>query len=589
MSPIITEQLNKFKNGDFGGYESFYNETVNTVYTMLHTVVHDSNVATSLVPQVYDKIYQNVTSLEQTNGFYQWAAELANEEALGYLKENGWTEIHNDSVENTYEQAVDGKFYDYAVEDEALTITEDAVLDTSFVTRVQEIVTTLSPMDRVVFQDYYYFGVSVPEIAVKTGCKDSDIRYTLSQTRTAILQTIALAPVDDSENGNSNIRRYRLAEVPWMWIAYQNFLAYTLGIDTISIAGWLADIFGQIVGSGIAVSGMDAEGTATGAVSNGASSVGACVPAGEATGAAAGSVGASGTSGDVAAIFGTIGGKIAIGIVGTAMVAAIGVGVHHVVTENQSTTEKTAVATMGDASENEIITKYTSYEAVLADLKQCIEQGTTYEASENFTDKSKNKDAFYVIGDFDGDGTDELIIGQWNAVIGGMDIGDVFTMRDGNVIKIFTCNYGYGDNGQSAVLYNDGIIYENAEKINFENEQALECKYVYNIRWRIAGGTCNFDIAKITYSADGEGRSAYQIIFIHDEKALSMFDNTVETGFSAVQNLVDSAPEIYIKPTVNEDLGDGLNIYKTSWKTLYDDNSYMNTDSGPIPDADGKF
>ena len=324
-------------------------------------------------------------------------------------------------------------------------------------------------------------------------------------------------------------------------------------------------------------------------MAKGAFSVGAGVPAGEATGAAAGSVGASGTSGGVAAIFGTIGGKIAIGIVGTAMVAAIGVGVHHVVTENQSTTEKTAVSTMGDASENEIITKYTSYEAVLADLKQCIEQGTTYEASENFTDKSKNKDAFYVIDDFDGDGTDELIIGQWNAVIGGMDIGDVFTMRDGNVVKIFTCNYGYGDNGQSAVLYNDGIIYENAEKINFENEQALECKYVYNIRWRIAGGTCNFDIAKITYSADGEGRSAYQIIFIHDEKALSMFDNTVETGFSAVQNLVDSAPEIYIKPTVNEDLGDGLNIYKTSWKTLYDDNSYMNTDSGPKPDADGKF
>lgn len=562
MNPIITEQLNKFKNGDFGGYESFYNETVNTVYTMLHTVVHDPKVATSLVPQVYDKIYQNVTSSEQTNGFYQWVAELANEEALGYLKENRWTEIHNDSVENTYEQTIAGKFYDYAVEDEALTITEDAVLDTSFVTRVQEIVTTLSPMERIIFQDYYYFGVSVPEIAAKTGCKDSDIRYTLSQTRTAILQTIAPAPVNDSENENSNTRRYHLAEVPWMWIAYQNFLGYTLGIDTISIAGWLSDIFGQAVGSGIAISGIDAEGVATGA---------------------------SGTSGGAATIFGTIGGKIAIGIVGAAMVAAIGVGVHHAVTENPSTTEKTAVATMGDASENEIIMNYTSYEAVLADLRQCIEQGTTYVASENFTDKSKNKDAFYVIDDFDGDGTEELIIGQWNAVIGGMDIGDIFTMRDGNVVKIFACNYGYGDNGQSAVLYNDGIIYENAEKINFEDEQALECKYVYNIRWRIAGGTCNFDIAKITYSADGEGISAYQIIFIHDEKTLSMFDNTVETGFSAVQNLVDSAPETYIKLTVNEDLGDGLNIYKTSWKTLYDDNSYMNTDSGPKPDADGKF
>ena len=100
MNPIITEQLNKFKTGDFSGYEGFYNETVNTVYTMLHTVVNDQNVATSLVPQVYDKIYQNATSLEQTERFYQWAAELANEEALGYLKENGLTEIHHDSAEN---------------------------------------------------------------------------------------------------------------------------------------------------------------------------------------------------------------------------------------------------------------------------------------------------------------------------------------------------------------------------------------------------------------------------------------------------------------------------------------------------------
>ena len=396
MNPMITEQLDKFKTGDFSGYESFYNETVQTVYTMLHTLVNDRDVATSLVPQVYDKIYRNVADLEQTEGFYQWAAGYANEEALCYLKtENLTGTISADPASGIKDQTYDGKapteslshspesgpgatesFYNYALEDAALTITEDLVSDNFFVSKLQEIVNTLSPIERVVFQDYYYFGTSVPEIAAKTGCKDTDIRYTLNRTRTEILQVITEASAAASGNPNhADTKRYHLSDAPWMWIAYQNFLGYTLGIDTVSIAGWSLGVLGQAIGTGMtagSVAGVNgAAGIISGAEAGGASAAGAA-----AAGSAAAAGGASGLGGFAAALIGTIGGKIAAGVIGAALVTSIGFGVHHVVanqdregarqnttpsvTEVAEATEETTVSTTESEATTEATTQATT-------------------------------------------------------------------------------------------------------------------------------------------------------------------------------------------------------------------------------------
>ena len=390
MNPMITEQLDKFKTRDFSGYESFYTETVQTVYTMLHTIVNDQDVATSLVPQVYDKIYRNVADLEQTEGFYQWAAGYANEEALCYLKtENLTGTISADPASDIKDQTYDGKapteslshspesgpgatesFYDYALEDAELTITEDLVSDNFFVSKLQEIVNTLSPIERVVFQDYYYFGTSVPEIAVKTGCKDTDIRYTLNRTRTEILQVITEASATASGNPNhADTKRYHLSDAPWMWIAYQNFLGYTLGIDMVSIAGWSLGVLGQAVGTGMSVNG--AAGIISGAEAGSASAAGAA-----AAGSAAAAGGASGLGGFAAALIGTIGGKIAAGVIGAALVTSIGFGVHHVVanqdregarqntapsvTEVAEATEETTVSTTESKATTEATTQATT-------------------------------------------------------------------------------------------------------------------------------------------------------------------------------------------------------------------------------------
>ena len=461
MNPIITEQLNKFKTGDFSGYENFYNKTVNTVYTMLNTIVDNQNVATSLVSQVYDKIYQNATSLEQTERFYQWAAELANEEALGYLKENGHAELHHDSAKNKDSQTITAggkeeteQFYDYAVEDAALTITEEVVTDVSFVTRLQEIVNTLSPMERIVFQDYYYFGISVPEIAAKTGCKDNDIRYTLSQTRTSILQTIVATPASAAGYGNPNDRKYHLTQAPWIWIAYQNFLGYTLGIDTISIACW-------------AMGGLGAEGMIAGGASEAGAVTGASIAG---AGATAGGAGMAGMSGIAAGFFGTIGGKIAIGIVCAAMATAIGVGVHHLVTENQTTTEIVTTTEMASETTEQVtepanVTTETTTESTSETAETTAEAiPTDYSLYDALIEEEQNSNSFishYCRFDIDHDGIEEIIFSPGPIEEAGelyYSPCKIYSIKDNQVIQILGDNLTQLTDNTEFNLLQDGFI-----------------------------------------------------------------------------------------------------------------------------------
>ena len=674
MNPVITEQLNKFKAGDFSGYEGFYNETVNTVYTMLHTIVNDQNVATSLVSQVYDKIYQNATSLEQTEGFYQWAAGFANEEALGYLKEHNLagaisaapesgkvpTEdlkripssgqgasssdqgaaapdqmASSDQVPSSAPEATE-QFCDYAVGDEELMVTEAVVEDNAFVAKLQEIVGTLTPIERVIFQDYYYFGIGVPEIAAKTGCKDTDIRYTLSRTRTSIVQAITASPAYAAECGNPNIRRYRLAEAPWMWIAYQNFLGYTLGIDTVSIAGWSLGVLGQAAGSGIAI-GTGAEGIVAGGASGagvegaagtmaGAGSQGA---AGAMAGAGAGgaaAAGASGASGIAAGILGTIGGKIALGVIGAALVTGIGFGVHHVVTERQATTEATTEAASEDTSEttteatteaasettteattettteevlDENVTDYASYDEVLTDLKQQIEQYDPMSMDYSYEDtkfavRSLNKDAFYAMEDLDGDGTEELLIGSWNTLINAVDVADIYTTKNGKIVKL----YSYEDGGQGAaywmsVVTEDGSIFETNDGRGNIQDVTNGWMWSASTDWKIEDGSIKLVDSCISYGVDID-TSDEQCwnIRITDETAYKDFmEMAAKSDLATMQAEIDAHPEKYTKEdgrTSNAAAGNAHRTFK--WQPVYDDNSVLNYEyGGPQPDADGRF
>lgn len=455
MNKIIETKIVKFKSGDFSGYENFYNETVQTVYTMLHSIVANEQEVLSIIPKVYDKIYQNINKLMHIDCFYQWTAEFVNEEALLYLKEHGQAEL------SILEDEITEQIYDYAAEDVSMTITEDVVTNPVFTTKLQDILNTFSPIEKIVIQDYYYFGNGIQEIVTKTGIKSTDIKCMLSRTRTMILQVIGETCVG---NNKTEVRTYRLSDVPWMWIAYQNFLGYTLGMETIGIHGAVLGMAGQ---------------AAMNAAAGGAASQAGCAAGNIATSAGVGSMESMqvagstvATSGGIATgFFGTIGGRIAIAVIGVAAAIAIGFGVHHVVTENDKVSEEIAQETTLDTVES--TAEQTTEETAFETTEQTIEV-TTVETAEQTTEEIteepqidyslydsvieerksyiesseiyQKENERYAIFDFDGDGIKELLFGMYSDYeVEGVILSQMYTIVDGNAKCIYRAeDYEYG-------------------------------------------------------------------------------------------------------------------------------------------------
>lgn len=200
MDSAISRQIEKFKMGDFSGYQEFYDETVRTAYTMLRTIIPDEQMALAQIPAVYDSMYKNVNELERTELFYEWMGKQVNDVSLQCVDtdisgdgnaDDGSTNDKSTCDESACDEGSgEEAFFDYAAEDEALTITEEQAGDGIFAGRLQHIVDGLTPMEKVVFQKYYYFGERTGDIAAKTGLTDGVVKNILKNTRTAIVSAI---------------------------------------------------------------------------------------------------------------------------------------------------------------------------------------------------------------------------------------------------------------------------------------------------------------------------------------------------------------------------------------------------------------
>ena len=455
MEPIITEQIEKFRSGDFSGYESFYYATSQTVYTMLHTIIPDENTAAELMPKVYEKIYANVQTLPQTEAFYAWSAKLANEEVLEYLKESmaqanaavtqPEMDVVNAQTVESADSSLDMPFYDYAAEDEALAITEELSEDRVFTEKVEAVIETLSPMEKIVFQSYYYFGESVPAIVEKTGCTTRVVKHTLGQTRTAMLSAITAygqAPAYEVKQENSH--KFSLKDTPWLYILFQNYIGKVTGIAHVGITGSAAGAI-AMVGQAGGVAGTSAVmGQAGGIAGQAGSAAGAAVTgqAGGATGAAA-KASAKGS----AKFLGTVGGKVAVGVVGVAAVVGIGLGIHHASSEPERhivaiEEEDGSGALMwedGPAPVQEATTEEVSWvDLKLEETRQNVDsyrttgsgtRGDDAEVGESLAPYER-KNCFYAVADINGDGMEDIYFGYWNSETRQIEIRHTYERDD---------------------------------------------------------------------------------------------------------------------------------------------------------------
>ena len=599
MEPIITEQIEKFQSGDFSGYESFYYATSQTVYTMLHTIIPDENTAAELMPKVYEKIYANVQTLPQTEAFYAWSAKLANEEALEYLKGNAVSTGNSDmqpemdsvnaQTMESADSSLDMPFYDYAAEDEALAITEDLSEDRVFTEHVQAVIEALSPMEKIVFQSYYYFGESVPMIVEKTGCTTRAVKHTLGQTRTAMLSAITThgqAPAYEVKQ--ENLHKFSLKDTPWLYILFQNYIGKVTGIAHVGITGSAAGAI-AIVGQTGGVAGTYAViGQAGGIAGQAGSAAGAAVTgqAGGATGAVA-----KASAHGIAKFLGTVGGKVAVGVVGVAAVVGIGLGIHHASSEPERhivaiEEEDGSGALMwedGPAPAQEATTEEISWvDLKLKETRQNVDsyrttgsgtRGDDAEVGESLAPYER-KNCFYAVEDINGDGMEDIYFGYWNSETRQVEIRHTYERDDiDGIVTYYQKDLYLSDQAKDFLydkvdsqfeLISDYMDNESSGGVGYlKIDPACGEKYykVIATTWYVYGGsdgTVNYD----NYDYD------FLLRQMRDENYSGYYQEVSASEFETYK-----ASFIY---------------KKLEWHPLFEDETILNEDPS-IPDADGKF
>lgn len=588
MDLTISRQIEKFKMGDFSGYQEFYDETVRTAYTMLRTIISDEQMALAQIPAVYDSMYKNVNELERTELFYEWMGKQVNDVSLQCVDtdisgdcnvDDGSTNDKSTCDEGSGEEA----FFDYAAEDEALTITEEQAGDGTFAGRLQQIVDGLTPMEKIVFQKYYYFGERTGDIAAKTGLTDAVVKNILKNTRTAIVSAIE----DTATEETGEQKKYSLKNVPWLWIMFRNNVAGTVGLPYVGLSEFMMGIGGS----------SGAAGRTPGSAPGGA----AGQTPGSVPGGAAGQVssGMAKSAHGLGSMMGTLGGKITVGVISAAMLVAIGMGVHHVLTDKNDSDKNSAdkngedyvgtVLTEGDTGDTsdrwaqeqpediEDDGAKTRFEGMLDQARDTVERYQQTGETDNYymVYKDPKKDCLYAVYDVDEDGEDELLLGCWDEESRQVELRNIIYEDTTTVHEDMT--YYCGDTKLAVFVRREDDYELVTYKHDSEYDDDSYLKILQDGTWRYYN-VGYVEAADIT-TGNETGGSFGEVNYKNCDHDF-LIDHINDDYFSGYYTEISEAQW---NEKQQEYSYTGL-----EWKPLFSDETIL-TDDPDIPDSDGRF
>lgn len=588
MDLTISRQIEKFKMGDFSGYQEFYDETVRTAYTMLRTIIPDEQMALAQIPAVYDSMYKNVNELERTELFYEWMGKQVNDVSLQCVDtdisgdgnvDDGSTNDKSACDEGSGEEA----FFDYAAEDEALTITEEQAGDGTFAGRLQQIVDGLTPMEKIVFQKYYYFGERTGDIAAKTGLTNAVVKNILKNTRTAIVSAIE----DTATEETGEQKKYSLKNVPWLWIMFRNNVAGTVGLPYVGLSEFMMGIGGS---SGVT---SGAAGQTPGSASGGA--------AGQTPGSVPGGVAGQipGSVHGLGRMMGTLGGKITVGVISAAVLVTIGVGVHHVLTDKNDS-DKNSAGENGEGYVGTVLPEAdtvdtsdrwaqdqpedteedgakTRFEGMLDQARDTVERYQQTGETDDYymVYKDPKKDCLYAVYDVDGDGEDELLLGCWDEESRQVELRNIIYEDTTTVHEDMT--YYCGDTKLAVFVRREDDYELVTYKHDSEYDDDSYLKILQDGSWRYYN-VGYVEAADIT-TGNETGGSFGEVNYKNCDHDF-LIDHINDDYFSGYYTEISEAQW---NEKQQEYSYTGL-----EWKPLFSDETIL-TDDPSIPDSDGRF
>ncbi|MCH5338343.1 MAG: sigma-70 family RNA polymerase sigma factor [Acetatifactor sp.] len=173
-----------YQNGKVEAFTTLYEESQRYVYVCIQKILKDcdnlSEVVSDVMQDTYTEISRNISQLERTESFLNWAGSIATRQCYAYLKKNRRQLL---SLE-------EGNALEKLVVDEEL-IPEAVMQDREKQRLIRKIIDTeLTPMQRLCIIAFYYNEQKQSEIARDLGIPENTVKTHLSRSKAKIKEGI---------------------------------------------------------------------------------------------------------------------------------------------------------------------------------------------------------------------------------------------------------------------------------------------------------------------------------------------------------------------------------------------------------------
>ena len=202
MSKTMAELVRLAQAGDQDAVSQLYEQTYNSVYQAVRAIVQDEDQAQDIVQESFIKGFREIGNLGDPERFQTWMKVIGGNCARDYLRKRRPV-LFSERVDE------DGEEIDLRHPDDCPDHMPEDVVDRQETTRlIDEILSRLSPEQRMAVVMHYYEELSIRQIAQEQGCSENTVKSRLKYARDKIEKEVR-----DLEKKGTKL--YSLAPMPF--------------------------------------------------------------------------------------------------------------------------------------------------------------------------------------------------------------------------------------------------------------------------------------------------------------------------------------------------------------------------------------
>lgn len=200
--------IDRAVQGDDEAQTQIYNETYQSAYTQVRSMVRDEDAALDILQDSYVKAFRSLAQLKEPNKFRAWLKTITHNRTMDYFRERK-SLVFSEAV------SADAEEVEIEIVDDYPDRQPEVVMDRQETERlIDEILNDLPEEQRAVISMFYYEQQSVEEIAAELGVSKNTVKSRLNYGRKKVESEVRALE-------KKGTKLYGLAPIPFLLMLFQ--------------------------------------------------------------------------------------------------------------------------------------------------------------------------------------------------------------------------------------------------------------------------------------------------------------------------------------------------------------------------------